>query len=177
MTEQKGCKDAIAAAKKVKGKLEIGGSPKLKNEIEYFEKFIEPEIDKEITLKGFIDDKMRSNFYHAKALIFSTQNEEAFGLTQVEAMACGTPVIAYDRGAASEVIKEGETGFIVRPKDVQGLAKAMEKINQMPHEEYLAMRKKCRENIEKNFSLEVMVDRYIEVYNEIYEDFLRKKSK
>jgi len=175
--EAKGCSDAIAAAKKAGEKLEIGGEAKIKNEVEYFESSIKPELNRKIKLKGFVKQNTRSDFYQAKALIFSSKKDEAFGLTIIEAMACGTPVIAYARGAASEVIKEGKTGFIIQPDDVNGLVSAMKKINQLPAKEYLAMRKRCRENIEKNFSLKIMADRYLEVYNEIYQDFLSKKSK
>lgn len=173
----KGCHDAIVAAKKAGEKLEIAGEAKIKNEVEYFENYIKPGLDKRVKLKGFIRQNVRSNFYQANALIFSSKKDEAFGLTIIEAMACGTPVIAYDRGAASEVIKEGETGFIVQPDDVNGLALAMKKINQLSPKEYLVMRRRCRENIEKNFSLRIMTDSYVEVYNEIYQDFLSKESK
>jgi len=75
-------------------------------------------------------------------------------------MACGTPVIAYDRGALPEIISAGIDGFIVKPNDVDGLIKAAKKIIEID-------RKKCREKVEKHFTLEKMVDEYLNYYKEI----------
>jgi glycosyltransferase involved in cell wall biosynthesis len=78
----------------------------------------------------------------------------------IEAMACGTPVVAYKRGSVPEVIKDGQTGFVVET-----------------YEEFLAAVKKvdlispdaCRQHVEENFSVHGMTDRYLEVYRTIIE--------
>jgi glycosyltransferase involved in cell wall biosynthesis len=111
--------------------------------------------------------------------------EEPFGLITVESMAAGTPVVGYARGALPEIIKDGETGFIVNPSDddirgnfiikktgVEGLCEAVERIYSMPEDQYRKMRKACREHVEKNFTVERMVDDYEKVYEEI----LNKKT-
>lgn len=98
----------------------------------------------------------------------------------IEAMACGTPVVAYARGSVPEVIKDGETGFIVNPSDtdirgnwiikktgIEGLCEAVERIYSMPEDQYRQMRRNCRAHVEKNFTVERMVDEYEKVYKEI----------
>lgn len=165
---EKGCPDAIAASNKAKVLLEIGGEPKNMTEEQFFQKNIQPGINNNISYKGFIKAQERSRFYAAKALIFTPKWEEAFGLIMTEAMACGTPVIAYNRGAVSEIIKDGETGYLVPEGDTEGLAKAILKIQDLSQKQYLEMRKNCREHIEKNFSFKKMVDEYILVYKEIW---------
>jgi len=84
--------------------------------------------------------------------------EEPFGLTFIESMACGTPVIVFDRGSAREVVKNGKTGFIV--KNVREAVEAIKKIDQID-------RKDCRKHVEENFGIKKMVDEYEKVYYEI----------
>lgn len=98
----------------------------------------------------------------------------------IESMACGTPVVAFARGSVPEIIKDGETGFIVNPSDddirgnwiikktgIEGLCEAVERIYSMPEKQYLEMRKACRAHVEKHFTVERMVDEYEKVYEEI----------
>ena len=98
----------------------------------------------------------------------------------VEALACGTPVIAFARGASPEVIADGSVGYLVNHPDVtvrrdliikkeglSGLKEAVEKIYSLSDTEYALMRKKCRQHFEKNFTSIKMVDGYEEVYNEL----------
>jgi len=98
----------------------------------------------------------------------------------IEAMACGTPVVAYARGSVPEVIKDGETGFIVNSSEedkrgdwivkktgIEGLCEAVEKIYAMPKNQYIEMRKNCRKHVENNFTVEKMVNNYEKVYREI----------
>ncbi|MFC1656805.1 glycosyltransferase [Patescibacteria group bacterium] len=107
-------------------------------------------------------------YQNAKALLFPITLDEPFGLVMIEAMACGTPVIAFDRGAISEVIKDGKTGFIVKDKEgLNGLTKAIKKIQNMPEPEYQKMRENCRKHAEDNFSIQKMVDGYEKVYKRI----------
>lgn len=125
-------------------------------------------------------DDLEYHYQTSKVFLFPVQYEEPFGLTLVESMACGTPVVAYARGSVPEIVKDGETGFIVNPsKDdkhgnwiikktgIDGLCEAVERIYSMPEEKYKAMRKACRDHVEKHFTVERMVDDYINVYEEI----------
>jgi len=120
------------------------------------------------------------HYQTSKLFLFPLQWEEPFGLTLIESMACGTPVIAYACGSVPEIVKDGETGFIVnssandirgdwiiKKTGLEGLCEAVEKIYAMPQDQYLQMRKACRTHVEKNFTVERMVDEYEKVYEEV----------
>jgi len=94
--------------------------------------------------------------------------EEAFGIGVVEALACGTSVIAINRGAMPELIMDGETGFLVN--SVSEAVDAVEKINSIS-------RRKCRESVEESFSVDRMVEEYIRVYEIILEKRKREAKK
>lgn len=97
--------------------------------------------------------KMHKYFGNARALIFPITWDEAFGLVMIEAMACGTPVIAFDRGPVREIIKDGETGFIVPEGDIATMTEAIKRIDQID-------RHTCRTHVEENFTTEIMVSNY-----------------
>jgi UDP-glucose:tetrahydrobiopterin glucosyltransferase len=77
-----------------------------------------------------------------------------------EALSCGTPVIAYDRGPVREIIKDGVNGFVVKADDIEAMARAMKKIDQID-------RKKCRESAIAYFSHEKMVAEYEKLYTSL----------
>ena len=158
--EHKNPKDAILAAKKAGVKLILAGGKKREP---YFSKEIKPLIDnKQIKYVGEVAGKKRIDLYkYAKGFLFPIKWQEPFGLVIAEAMACGTPIIAYPNGAVSEVVKHKETGFIV--KNVREMTEAIKKIGKID-------RKKCRERVEKYFSVEKMVDDY----EKICEKLLKK---
>ncbi len=119
-------------------------------------------------------------YQNSKVFLSPVQWEEPFGFVMVESMSCGTPVVAYARGSVPEIIEDGVTGFIVNSSDedirgdyiikntgVKGLCEAIEKIYAMPEQEYLAMRKNCRERAITHFSIDKMVEKYIDVYKSI----------
>jgi glycosyltransferase involved in cell wall biosynthesis len=129
------------------------------------------------------------HYQKAKLFLNPIKWEEPFGLVMIEAMACGTPVVAYARGSVPEVVKDGETGFIVNSSEkdirgkwhikktgVAGLIEAVEKIYAMPEAEYQKMRLNCRRHVEKHFTIERMVNEYIDTYKEIVADYKRKKT-
>jgi len=157
MGEHKNPRDAILAIKKIGGKLILAGG---KIREPYFSKEIKPLLDgKRIKYLGEISGKKRVELLkNAKALLFPIKWREPFGLIMIEAMACGTPVIAYPNGAVPEVIENGKTGFIV--KNVNEMAKAIRKIE-------LIDRKKCRERVEKFFTNEKMVEKYEKICYQI----------
>jgi len=128
----------------------------------YYNQKVKPKIDgKKIKFIGHVLYTNMDNIYrNAKALLFPITWDEAFGLVVIEAMACGTPVIAFDRGAMKELIVDGVTGFIVKEGDIDGMVEAVKKIDTID-------RKKCREHVEKNFSEEIMVAGYEKVFKKI----------
>ncbi len=116
----------------------------------------------------------------SKLFLFPIQWEEPFGLVLIEAMACGTPIVAFARGSVPEIVKDGQTGFIVNPSEgdirgdwiikktgVEGLAEAIERIYSLPKEQYQKMRQNCRMLAEKSFSAETMALEYLKVYRKI----------
>lgn len=108
-------------------------------------------------------DQMPAIFAKAKAFILPITWDEPFGLVIIEAMACGTPVIAFANGSVPELIIDGQTGFVVKENTPEALAEAIKKIDQID-------RRKCREHVEKHFSVEKMVDNYEDVYKKYLED-------
>jgi len=158
----KGVAEAIIAAQKAKEKLIIAGTP---NEGSYWEKKIKPFLGKNIKYVGNIPYEKTYKYYAcAKALLCPIQWEEPFGLTFIEAMACGTPVIAFNRGSVPEVIKDGKTGFIVN--SIEEMIVAIKKINQIS-------RKECRAWVEKKFNLKKMADDYEKVFLKILKRYGR----
>jgi glycosyltransferase involved in cell wall biosynthesis len=112
----KGAHEAIQVALATKNKLIIAGNiSTYPEEIEYFKKEIEPFIDGvQIEYVGTLDDVGKNKYLGmAKAMLFPARTDEAFGMVMAEAMACGTPVIAYNHSAMPEVVTDGSTGFIV----------------------------------------------------------------
>ncbi|MCD6528192.1 glycosyltransferase family 4 protein [bacterium] len=161
---QKGPDIALQAAIKTKEKLLIAGLPAGGK---FWEEKIKPYLGKQIQYIGNIPYEKTYKYYgQAKALLCPIQWEEPFGLTFVEAMACGTPVIAFDRGSASEVIKNGKTGFVVKPFDKRGktnikeFLEAIKKIDTIKREE-------CRKWVEEKFSFERMISDYEKVFLKI----------
>lgn len=178
----KGLDVAIKLAKSINKKLIISSSIHRQRQ-EDFDNKILPEVDgKRVILAGKQEGNLEKSKFlgESKLFLFPIQWEEPFGLVMVEAMACGTPVVAFARGSVPEVIKDGETGFIVNstPSDIRGnfiikktgidgLCEAVERIYSMPDDKYKEMRRNCRAHVEKNFTVERMVDEYEKVYEKI----------
>jgi glycosyltransferase involved in cell wall biosynthesis len=168
----KGADVAIKLANSLKEKLSLAGQERT---TDYFTKKIMPEVKKSkfVEFVGPVDGKRRSQIIgESKFFINPISWEEPFGLVVPEANACGTPVIAYNRGAMSELIKDGYNGYLVKPGDFNGLIKAAEKLYEMPQSEYRQMRNYCRKHVEENFTVEKMVDGYEEVYQKIIAEFI-----
>jgi len=178
---EKGIKEAIETIEMTKRKLVIAAKIDKADQIFFASLKERVENNSNIEFHGEIGlDQKVSYYQNARALFVPIMWEEPFGLMFTEAMATGTPVITFARGSVPEVIKDGETGFIVNPSDddirgdwfikktgIEGLCEAVERIYSMPEEQYRKMRKACREHVEKNFTVERMVDEYEKVYYEI----------
>ena len=110
---------------------------------------------------GEIGESEKQEFMgNALALLFPIDWPEPFGLVMIEAMSCGTPVIAYDNGSVPEVIDDGVTGFIVNSQEEAGAA--VRKIDTIS-------RAGCRERFEKRFSSRVMAENYLNLYQSLIE--------
>lgn len=129
---------------------------------EYFETVVQPLLrDPLIEYLGEIGDGEKNEFLgNAYALLFPIDWPEPFGLVMIEAMACGTPVIAYRRGSVPEVLEEGVTGFIV-----QGLEDAVEAVYKVRD----INRRRCREVFEERFSATRMTRDYLNIYKQLLE--------
>jgi len=153
---EKGTDQAVKACFKAKERLLFAGPIEDKN---YWQKEIKPYLNKKIKYLGILSKEEIINYYAlAKGFLFPIKWEEPFGLVMIEAMACGTPVIAYQRGSVPEIVKDKKTGFIV--KNLKEMIRAMGKINQIKREN-------CRKWIENNFSEEKMVDNYEKLFLKI----------
>jgi glycosyltransferase involved in cell wall biosynthesis len=161
VSEQKGIKYAVQAALKAGIKLVVAGKTPSADK-EYLDKYFWPYVDdKKIKYIGPVNYKEKMPLLkNALALVSPICVLEAFGLNLVEANACGTPVIVFDRGAAREVIKDGETGFVTKPDDTDAIVEAVKKLDSID-------RKKCRRRIEDNFSIEKMAAGYEKVYSKL----------
>ena len=172
LSPRKGVLEVIKIAKMAKIKLILVGRippPQQSLDYKFFQKYIKKKLNKgKIKYLGERSFKSLQIFYkNAAAFLFPLQWEEPFGLTMIEAMACGTPVIAYNRGSVPEVVKDKETGFVVNPfsknkmPNYKGFLEAIKKINQIS-------RKKCREWIEQNFTIKRMVDDYERLFYRLF---------
>ena len=150
----KGTSEAIEIAVKSKKRLLIAGIIQDKG---YFDEKINPLLNDEIIFIGDTGPEKRNRLLgHAVALLHPINFDEPFGLSVAEAMLCGTPVIAFNRGSMPELIVDGKTGFLVDTVDeaVDVLAD-IRKINRLD----------CRQWSFDNFSQEKMVNEYIKLYN------------
>ena len=156
----KGVHDAIEIAGKTGKRLVIAG---IVQDEAYFKEQIEPCIDgSKVQYIGSIGPQKRQQVMGgALAMLHPIHFDEPFGLSVVESMACGTPVIAYDRGSMAELIDDGSTGFIV--DGVDAAVQAVVKINALD-------RHVCRDEVERRFTCQRMAREYLGIYQRILED-------
>jgi len=157
----KGTHTAIDVAFATGKKLIIAGNVIAKGHSHaYFKEEIEPRIDgKQIIYAGEVDDAQKNKLLgQAAAFLMSIEWEEPFGIVMAEALACGTPVIGFKRGAVPEVVEEGVNGFICLTKEE--MITAVGKIKQID-------RSKCRQTVEEKFSDDVVVEQYLDLYQKM----------
>lgn len=130
-------------------------------DIPYFEKFIKPELSKTIRWIGEVNTQKRNKLMSkALCMLHTAVWNEPFGLTLIEAMACGCPVIAFHKGAIPEIIKDGKTGYIV--SSLLQMVKAVQSIA-------VIKRDVCRSHAIANFGVQKMADEYERIYQMILE--------
>jgi glycosyltransferase involved in cell wall biosynthesis len=153
----KGAGEAVRAARAANRKLIMAG---LVQDADYFAREVAPFIDeRNIEYRGVLGgaDRVRA-LGQARAMLHLIGFDEPFGLSVVEAMACGTPVIAYRRGSMPELIDDGVTGFLVDTLD-EAIA-AIDRAGEID-------RSACRRAVEKRFTVDRMADRYLELYRRL----------
>jgi glycosyltransferase involved in cell wall biosynthesis len=153
----KGTAEAIDVAKRAGLPLLIAG---IVQDNEYFEQYVQPELDGEqVTYLGAVEREARGELLGgARALLHLINFDEPFGFSVVEAMACGTPVIARARGSMAELIRDGENGFLVDTLD-EAVAAVRESAT--------FERRAVRASVEERFDVERMVDEYLTVYHRV----------
>ncbi|HEX7936284.1 MAG TPA: glycosyltransferase family 4 protein [Paraburkholderia sp.] len=129
---------------------------------DYFKREIEPLLSMaHVEFVGEINEAQKPEFLSgAKALLFPIDWSEPFGLVMIESMACGTPVIAFNRGSVPEVIDHGVTGYIV--EDVQGAVAALQRLDELSRTE-------IRAQFERRFSSKTMARNYVDAYSALIE--------
>ncbi|MCI0443868.1 glycosyltransferase family 4 protein [bacterium] len=165
ISPEKGLDQAIEIAKKSNMALRIAAKVD-EVDVDYFIRSAQPIMnDPMIEFIGEIGEKDKAEFLgNATALLFPIVWPEPFGLVMIEAMSCGTPVIAYGNGSVPEIIRNGVNGYIVENQE-QAVA-AVQKITELD-------RRQCREDFIERFSVERMVSDYIELYEHILESDTR----
>jgi UDP-glucose:tetrahydrobiopterin glucosyltransferase len=155
---EKALEDAVAAAKISGMPLKIFG--KIQDEA-YWQEILQDFPDAPLEYMGFLPtDKLQQQLGRASGLIMTPRWLEAFGNVAIEALACGVPVIAYRRGGPAEIIKDGETGFLVEPDSITGLVKAIAQISNLE-------RSRCRWQAETEYSLTALGDRFESWFEQI----------
>jgi glycosyltransferase involved in cell wall biosynthesis len=154
---EKGVREAIQVAQRAGIKLVIAG---IIQDQDYFATEVEPHIDgTTVDYLGSVGPDQRAEVLgRALALLHLISFDEPFGLSLIESMACGTPVIAFDRGSMPEIIRDGETGYIV--DDIAGAINAVAAVGAID-------RSICRADVEKRFTSARMARDYVRVYQKI----------
>lgn len=163
---EKGTHEAIQLAKRAGMELVIAG---IIQDRGYFEKEVQPHLDPRVQYIGPVGQEKKSEILGgAYALIHLIQFKEPFGLSLIEAMACGTPVIARGLGAIPEIVKPGKNGFIVETLDEA--LESLEKIKEIDRSE-------CRRTVEEKFTQDRMVDAYLQIYEQILNREMREEKR
>ena len=156
--QEKGFHLAIEVARRTGRRLIMGGVLQRQYE-DYYYQMIQPELDDQIAYVGEVsDDERRRLFAGAAAFLFPILWAEPFGLVMLEAMACGTPVLALRNGSVPEVVEDGHNGFIA--EDVDGLVEAVGRIGEIDPSA-------CRESVERRFTVERLLDEYEALYHKL----------
>ncbi len=126
----------------------------------YYDRYVAPHLDNDrVIYIGSAGPAERNRMLgKACALLHPIQFDEPFGLSVIESMACGTPVIAFDRGSMPELIENGKSGFLVN--NVDGAIETVARIKEIN-------RTTCRRHVERHFTVDRMIDEYIQVYEMI----------
>ncbi len=163
----KGAREALEIARACNKKLILAG---IIQDEDYYRQHIEPHLDNDNAVYvGSADPAQRNQLLgKACALLHPINFNEPFGLSVIEAMACGTPVIAFNKGSMPELIENGKNGFLV--KTVEEAIDAVAHIKDID-------RACCRRHVEQHFTINRMVEEYIQVYETVLEKTKREERR
>ncbi|HEX2761284.1 MAG TPA: glycosyltransferase family 4 protein [Rhizomicrobium sp.] len=156
----KGPLEAIEIARRAGQRLKMAAKVDPADRV-YFEQQVKPVLDRSphVDFIGEINDSQKQEFLgNAAALLFPISWPEPFGLVMIEAMACGTPVIAFNSGSVPEIMEDGLTGFVV--KDVADAALAVARLDRL-------FRPSIRSRFEERFSAGAMAREYVRIYQQL----------
>jgi len=161
----KGAREAIEIARASGKRLIIAG---IIQEKRYFEEYVEPQLQPgSVEYIGSVGPDERSSLLgNARALLHPIFFDEPFGLSVIESMACGTPVIAFNRGSMPELITHKKNGYLVENTD--GAIEAVRELDEID-------RLDCRKHIEENFTVKKMADGYEKLFENILQSELKKQ--
>lgn len=156
LNDEKGPQRAIAAARRAGVRLVLGGVVQ-PGEEEFFEREVEPQLDGEqVSYVGEVGGERKLELFgRARAFLMPIRWPEPFGLVMTEALACGTPVIAFPEGAAAEVVVDGETGFLV--DDEEAMAEAVGRLDEIDPA-------RCRASACERFDVDPVAEGYERAY-------------
>jgi glycosyltransferase involved in cell wall biosynthesis len=155
LNDDKGPQRAIAAAREAGARLVLAG-PVQPGEQAFFEREVEPQIDGDgVRYIGEVGEEKGELYAGARALLMPIRWAEPFGLVMTEAMACGTPVIAFPEGSAPELVLDGETGFVV--DDEHAMAEAVGRLDEIDPA-------RCRSSAEERFDVTPVAEAYERAY-------------
>lgn len=162
-SHEKGIVEAIEIARKADERLVILAKVDPVDK-EYFETRVKPILDDRTLFLGEVEFEEKVSYLkRAKALLFPIQWREPFGLVMIEALACGTPVIAPNRASVPEILVDGVTGFITSPDNmIEEMVESLKHIKEIDPQ-------RCREHVERNFTSERMAENYLRLYKMILE--------
>ncbi len=150
ISPEKGLEDAIAAASQCGSVLNIFGTV---SDPEYWEDLQRQYPQAPMRYRGFMGlQDLQREVGRCRALLVTPKWVEAFGNVVVEALACGVPVLAYERGGPAELVSHGKTGWLVKPDSVEGLVAAIAKVAEVD-------RAACRREAEEKYSLSALGER------------------
>lgn len=165
---QKGLHHAITVSEKTGLRLVIAAKYEPYQNRDYFDTAIKPKLSRRIKWLGEVNEETRNQLYaHAKAFLHPATWAEPFGLTLIEAMACGCPIIAFDRGSIPEIVWNKKTGYVVT--NVQEMIAAVKKIREID-------RKRCVEYARTTFNARKMAVGYERIYRKILDKHIHKEE-
>jgi glycosyltransferase involved in cell wall biosynthesis len=172
ISPEKGLDTAIEVARRADMPIKIAArkplankeDPNVRRDWEYYTSVVEPLLQEgSVELVGQVDEAEKNGFLcGAAALLFPISWPEPFGLVMVEALACGTPVLAFRHGSVPEVLEHGVTGFICDTEDE--MVDAVRRIDEID-------RSRCRAEVERRFTPAIMADAYERVYERLIREF------
>jgi len=163
----KGAREALEIARACDKKLILAG---IIQDDTYYQQYIEPHLDNNnVVYIGIAGPAQRNQLLgKATALLHPINFNEPFGLSVIESMACGTPVIAFNKGSMPELIENGKNGFLVNA--VKEAIDAVTRINDID-------RASCRRRVEQYFTVNHMVEKYVQVYETILEKVIKEEHR